>query len=70
MVEITSYVLVAIYLIVCEIGISSWVKKSTGQPVYESRKKWLTFYRNSILSAIAIIVLMGFAVSSQLIVVK
>ena len=59
MVEMISYVIVAIYLIACEIGISSWVKKETGQPVYESRKKWLKFYRLSILSTIGILVVTG-----------
>lgn len=64
MVEMVSYVVVAIYLIVCEIGISSWVRKATGQPVYESRKRWLKFYRLSILLTIGIFVVAGIAVAT------
>jgi len=61
MVEMISYVIVAIYLIVCEIGISSWEKKAIGQPVYEPRKRLLKFYRLSILLTIGIFVVAGIA---------
>lgn len=70
MVEILSYIVVAIYLIVCEIGISSWVKKADGQPTYESRKRWRKFYRISILSTITLFMIVGAAVCSRLIAIR
>lgn len=70
MIEVVPYILVVMYIVICDIGISSWVKKSIGQPIHESRKNWHKLYRTSILFTTAIIVFIGVGVYLRMVVIN
>lgn len=67
MVEMISYTIVAIYLIVADRYIASRVKRATG---HGSMKKGLIFYRACILSTIAIFTILSLLVYFRFITVR